>query len=95
LHPKLQANFADFFISTAADEKCQWIIETHSEALILRIQRRIREKTLQAKDVAVVFVHPDNDEGSLIFNLRLSETGDFIDEWPGGFFEERFNEMFS
>jgi predicted ATPase len=95
LHPKLQANFADFFISTAADGKCQWIIETHSEALILRIQRRIREKKLLAKDVAVVFVHPDNDEGSLIFNLRLSETGDFIDEWPGGFFEERFDEMFS
>ena len=47
LHPKLQANIADLMIetSTGKDRK-QWIVETHSELLIRRIQRRIREEKL-------------------------------------------------
>ena len=95
LHPKLQANLADFFISTAAKGRCQWIVETHSEAIMLRIQRRIREGKIKSEDVSVVFVDPQNRGGSSIINIRLDELGNFIDEWPGGFFEERFMEMFS
>jgi hypothetical protein len=26
--------------------------------------------------------------------LRLDDHGDFIDEWPGGFFEESYREIF-
>jgi predicted ATPase len=95
LHPRLQANVADFFISTIRNEGCQWIIETHSEALMLRIQRRIREKQLDVKDVSVVFVEPAGEGGSRILNLRLDDEGNFIDEWPGGFFEDSFTELFS
>lgn len=39
VHPGLQAQMGDFFIGQASD----WLIETHSEHLILRILRRIRE----------------------------------------------------
>jgi predicted ATPase len=94
LHPRLQANIADFFISTMRDNGCQWIIETHSEALMLRIQRRIREATITSADVAVVFVEPAGDCGSRILNLRIDERGNFLDEWPGGFFEDSFTEIF-
>lgn len=94
LHPRLQANVADFFISAAMRNSCQWIIETHSEALMLRIQKRIREGAIRSKDVAVVFVEPMGDSGSRILNLRLDESGNFLDEWPGGFFEDSFAEMF-
>ncbi|MFC6281672.1 MULTISPECIES: AAA family ATPase [Polaromonas] len=94
LHPRLQANVADFLIETARTSSCQWIIETHSEALMLRIQKRIREGTLAAESVSVVFVEPTGENGSRIINLRLDNNGNFIDEWPGGFFEENFSEMF-
>ncbi|WP_425511476.1 hypothetical protein [Pararobbsia alpina] len=30
-----------------------------------------------------------------MLQLELDEEGNFIDEWPGGFFEEGFREMFS
>jgi hypothetical protein len=39
VHPGLQAQMGDFFIGQSSN----WLIETHSEHLILRILRRIRE----------------------------------------------------
>ena len=29
------------------------------------------------------------------FDLLVAADGDFIDEWPGGFFEESFHEKFA
>ena len=46
LHPKLQAELGDVFIESALGEnKNTFLLETHSEHLILRILRRIRETT--------------------------------------------------
>jgi len=109
LHPKLQAELADFFIltKTTRDEPpaasqtsrikggVQWILETHSETLMLRFQRRIREGTLSNKDLSVIYVDPLPNGGAQAFELRLGENGDFLDEWPAGFFEDAFNEKFS
>lgn len=105
LHPKLQSELADVFINTALGEKKTFLIETHSEHLLLRIMRRIREttnnklpdgiKAIKAKDVQVLFVMPSqNGEGSIIKQIALDEEGEMIDNWPGGFFEEGFNERF-
>ncbi|WP_322031824.1 AAA family ATPase [Paraburkholderia sp. J76] len=94
LHPRLQAHIGDFFIETHRQNGCQWIAETHSESILLRIQRRIREGLINSSDVSVVFVNPTGRAGSEIMQLRMSKSGDFIDEWPGGFFEEGFREMF-
>ena len=98
LHPRLQADIADLMIDTIADEpgkRKQWIVETHSELLILRLQRRIREGKIKPEDISVLYVDPDdkNTEGSAIISLRMDENGDFIDHWPEGFFDEAFNEL--
>jgi hypothetical protein len=103
LHPRLQAEIADLFIESAiADqymdvfgENPQWIVETHSEALILRVQRRIREQLIAPSHVSVLYVEPNPTGGSSVTRLRIGEDGEFIDEWPGGFFEETYNETFS
>ncbi|MDC5514827.1 DUF3696 domain-containing protein [Acinetobacter baumannii] len=100
LHPRLQAELAEFFVETCT--KNQWIIETHSEALILRIQKIIRNrklingKRLKPEDISILYVIPsdkENDyEGAEVIQIRLDEDGDFIDFWPEGFFEERIRE---
>ncbi|MDE0394254.1 MAG: DUF3696 domain-containing protein [Gammaproteobacteria bacterium] len=96
LHPRLQAELADLIIanSEGRGEK-QWLVETHSELLILRIQRRIREGTLDPSTVSVLYVDsdPTGESGSTVTPLRLDENGDFMDEWPDGFFEEGFGEL--
>jgi hypothetical protein len=95
LHPALQAELADVFIESALGEPHNtFLLETHSEHLILRLLRRIREKKLSPADMCVLFVEPI-DRGSKITELEYDEDGDFIDEWPGGFFEESFREKFA
>jgi len=81
----------------------QFIIETHSEHLILRLLRLIRdttngdlkegEKPLRPEDVAVIYAKP-TEHGTELMELRISEDGDFIDKWPDGFFTERAKELF-
>ena len=105
LHPKLQAHVADLLIETAGlgsfvphqpnsdQSNNQWVIESHSEALMLRFQRRIREGMISPADVSVLYVEPTKD-GSRILQLKLDESGAFQDEWPGGFFEETYVEAF-
>lgn len=98
LHPKLQAEMAEFFAETCNTN--QWIIETHSEALLLRIQKLIRTKKkingkiLKPEDVSILYVLPSKsqDQGAQVVQIRLDEEGDFIDFWPEGFFEERIQE---
>ena len=90
----LQAELADVFIESALGQrKNTFILETHSEHLILRLMRRIREGQISSDDIGVVFVEP-LARGSRFIELRIDEEGDFIDEWPGGFFEESFHEKF-
>ena len=96
LHPRLQARLADLFIDTTQDggQGNQLIVETHSEHLMLRVQRRIREGTLDPQQVSVVYVDQGPDGETTVKPLRLNEQGDFLDEWPQGFFDERLDELF-
>ncbi len=96
LHPALQAELGDVFIEAAiGEQKNRFILETHSEHLILRILRRIREGRLRPDDLSVLFVEPLPGRASRIVELRVDEEGDFIDRWPGGFFEESYHEKFA
>lgn len=82
----------------------QIIAETHSEHLLLRMLRRIRQAadpersldphSLGREDVVVLYVDPKPDGISTVKHLRISRKGDFIDRWPHGFFEERWTELF-
>ena len=106
LHPALQSEIADVFIETALKEnKNTYLIETHSEHLLLRIMRRIRETTndelpdgktpITPNDVQILFVMPNEDKKeSIIKKISLRNNGELKDRWPGGFFEESFSEIF-
>lgn len=95
LHPRLQSELATLFVESIKEPyRNEFVVETHSEHLILRLQRLIRQGTLQADDVSVLYVDRTPD-GSRCIPLRLDSKGGFIDRWPGGFFEESYHEMFS
>jgi hypothetical protein len=99
LHPALQSELGDVFIESALGESAnRFVLETHSEHLILRILRRIREASrhpepsITPADVCVLYVHPQKT-GSQVMEMRISKDGQFLDPWPGGFFAERLREM--
>ena len=95
LHPRLQAEFGSFLADCIQQpDPNQFIVETHSEHLVLRLQRLIRKGELDASDVSVIYVDRDTD-GAKAIPLRIDDEGDFIDDWPGGFFPERTTELLS
>ena len=104
LHPRLQAELGDVFIESAlGSRKNNFILETHSEHLILRILRRIRETVegelpkgippIRPQDVSVLFVSPTRT-GATVTEIPIREDGEFAKRWPQGFFDERAKELF-
>nr|WP_314491597.1 AAA family ATPase [uncultured Pseudomonas sp.] len=91
LHPRLQAHLANFFVATCKSN--QWIVETHSESLILRLQGMMSQGLVTPEQVAVLYVEPTSSGGE-VSQIRMDSEGDFIDPWPEGFFEERLTEKF-
>ena len=94
LHPAIQAHFGDLLIEGISSQaRNQFIIETHSEHLLLRLQRRIREGSLASSDLRVYFIDATSELGSFAQEIELDEQGEFITPWPNGFFPERLDEM--
>jgi predicted ATPase len=94
LHPAMQARLAELFISEAlGGSQIRFLVETHSESLMLRILRRIREGLLRPEDVQVIYIDQDETGASLIHSIPIDRNGDFTVEWPKGFFDERLQEF--
>ena len=102
IHPALQVALGDLFISRSRESQFCFLLETHSEHLMLRFLRRIRETDegnlppgkdpLKPNQLAVYYVE-QGKTGISVFPIRISEDGEFIDRWPRGFFEEREEEL--
>ena len=102
VHPKIQVELGDLF-AQRIDQGGSFLIETHSEHLMLRLLRRIEEThdgelpegkpSLKPDEVSVVFMEQVGSEVRAA-RLRIDETGEFKDRWPLGFFEERDDELF-
>lgn len=109
IHPAIQVNLGDLFIEASSESEDSTIfertllVETHSEHLMLRLLRRIRENYddelpprtmgMVPEELSVVYVEPSSS-GTNFRKLRITDDGDFLDEWPKGFFEERGEELF-
>ena len=102
VHPKIQVELGDLF-AQGVDDGGVFLIETHSEHLLLRLLRRIEETHSGELPLGKPALHPD--QVSIVFvervdgeiratPLRIDDTGEFIDRWPQGFFDERDDELF-
>ena len=91
LHPALQAKIADAII------KCTQIIqnniihrnivETHSQTIIERIGRRVREEKIDPQDINILlFSKDEKNKNTIIKKASFNEKGQLID-WPWGFFD--------
>ncbi|WP_288481654.1 AAA family ATPase [uncultured Deinococcus sp.] len=104
VHPALQADLADIVIEAANLHGVTLVLETHSEHLILRLLRRIRDTsdgTLQheglrfdTQDLSVLFVDPAQaDQGATLRHLPINEEGEVVGRWPRGFFADRGEDL--
>jgi predicted ATPase len=95
LHPQVQAEMADLFLEMALKRNVQFFIESHSEHLLMRLQRRIAERkgefaNLSEQDVKLYFCKREA-EASVLEPLEIDEFGR-IKNWPKDFFGDTIAE---
>lgn len=90
LHPKAQAVLMDAFIAAVQAREggrpcgVQCIVESHSEAFLNRLQRRVAEGVITPDDVAL-YVCRQQGRHAEIEALHLNAYGD-IENWPDDLF---------
>ena len=85
LHPKIQAQFADYLVKQIIDNKKKYIIETHSEYLLNRIRLAIVKKTIEETDVKTYFID-NNGKSAKSFDIVFKTNGQ-IKNAPKSFFD--------
>ncbi len=91
LHPSAQSELADVLINVVKNRKLQIIVESHSEHLLRRLQRRIAEGKFPATDAALYFCEMQNG-ASRATELQVGDDG-FIKNWPNDFFGDEMGEV--
>jgi len=91
LHPSVQMGLADVFIDVAKNRKVQIILESHSEHLLNRLQRRLADESVSKDDVALYFCDTGTT-GSRLDPLDIDMYGT-IRNWPTDFFGDQFGEV--
>jgi len=86
LHPDAQGQLADVLFQLSRERNLTLVLETHSEHILLRAQRRIAEGQLAADDVAPYFVDAGQVRRAAIDDLGRLDS----EAMPGGFFEEEW-----
>jgi predicted ATPase len=90
-NPKLHGVMTDLFIEGAKQGK-QVLVETHSEHIVYRVQRRIAEGQIAPEAVALYYVQQGN-KGAIAERLTITEKGE-IPDWPLGFFEAEMEDIY-
>ncbi|MDN7125660.1 AAA family ATPase [Pseudidiomarina sp. 1APP75-32.1] len=102
VHPRVQVGIGDLLLQTSRGSKT-FLIETHSEHLILRILKRIRQTTdgelpenidpVSPEHVSITYLEP-GPSGVISRRIEIDKEGEFVQRWPHGFFTERGEELF-
>jgi len=100
LHPRVQVAIGDLI--TQANPNVNFLIETHSEHLVLRLLKRIRQTTdkelpegysdINQNNISIMSLE-QTDDGVSAKRIRIDGDGEFTARWPNGFFSERRKEM--
>ena len=104
IHPRWQLVLADMMLENIKGQYQKiFLMETHSEHLLLRLLRRRRETVdgellnesyaCEQDDVQIIFCEKENGQ-TLLRPISITDEGEFDAPWPNGFFYERYSELF-
>lgn len=90
LHPKFQSILADMFVEAFQKYNIRFIIETHSEYLIRKLQVLIADKecSLTSGDVSLNYVEKDEKGVSDNRQIKILEDGRLSEPFGAGFYDE-------
>ncbi len=91
LHPSVQSGLADVILTVAKTRNIQVIVESHSEHMLRRFQRRVAEGEVKSDLVKLYFCDSAEGESKLV-DLEMDIFGD-IRNWPKNFFGDEMTEI--
>lgn len=94
LHPKYQSLLAEMFYEAYKEYNIQFIIETHSEYLLRKIQTFIGAKKLAPNEVSMIYVEDDVEVRKGVQKVRripVKEDGRLAAPFGPGFYDEADN----
>ncbi|WP_235838551.1 AAA family ATPase [Cognaticolwellia aestuarii] len=93
LHPAAHGELGELFVrSVLEDSNKKYLIETHSQNLLMRIRSLVASGEIDSDNVKFYFVDFDeNDNTSELKKIDIDNKGN-VSFWPDGIFNESFNE---
>ena len=86
LHPKFQTKIAELLVDAHNRFNIQFIVETHSEYLVRKMQLIVKKKKEITKDQVNLFYFSESNESIKQFNFL--ENGQFDNKFSDGFMNE-------
>lgn len=97
LHPRMQADLAGLLAKfIQSNPNVQIIAETHSESMLLRIQKYLRDGVLDKDNIQILYADQSfNDQipGNFITEIDIAEENGFDFDLPASFTELRFRDL--
>ena len=91
LHAAVQSGLADVLIDAHKKRGVQILIESHSESLLRRLQRRVAEEKITPREIGLHFCKASGGNSTLT-PLKIDPFG-IIQNWPKDFFGDEFGEI--
>lgn len=94
LHPNFQSKLADMLVDAAETFHLQFIVETHSEYLIRKLQYLTAKKTIKPEDTVIYYFNDPNHVPTgekQVKKIEIQEDGSLSGDFGSGFFDEATN----
>lgn len=91
LHPNLQSKLADVLHLAHTTYGTKFIIESHSEYMIRKLQYLVAKKELKTDDVVLYYFNDDRnvtDKEKKVKKIEIDEFGGLTDTFGPGFYDE-------
>ena len=94
LHPKAIITLANFLVKCIqANNGARFVIETHSESLLLAMQTALAGKQITLEDLCTYWVSKgDADEGSKLSKVEFDEDAYILRNFPEEVFQEVYEQ---
>lgn len=96
LHPRFQSLLADMIVDAYKNYHVEFIVETHSEYLIRKLQTLVAKKELKPNEVSLQYVYDASPENRPkgephVKNIAIRPDGTLQEPFGSGFFDEADN----
>lgn len=88
LHPRYQSLLAEMFTDAYKEYNIQFIIETHSEYLVRKIQNIVAKEHLMPEEISLLYVEDSDNEERKVRRIEIDLDGRLKEPFGPGFFDE-------